>query len=436
MKKICLALLVLIPILLMYACKKSSGGGKGTPAPSISSIDPVSGPMNTQVIITGAHFDTVASGNMVKFNGVIATVVSASASSLVVTVPAGAGTGDVTVTVSGQKATGPIFTYIKTTVVSTVAGNGGGGFLDGAASSAAFNSPTGVAVDGQGNIYVADAFNARIRMISTSGTVSTFAGNGTAGFADGGPTTAEFNSPTSVAVDAAGNIYVADVENQRIRKITASGTVSTYAGSGVSGFLDGAMATAQFSFPSGVALDGQGNLYVADAANNRVRKIISSGTVSTLAGNGTAGFLDGSSAEFNFLSSVCADGQGNIYVGDYNNNRLRKITPAGVTSTLAGSGTGGYLDGTGTAAQFNGLEGVACDADGNVYVADQKNNRIRMVTPSGIVTTVAGNGTAGFADGAGASAEFNAPFGVVVDGQGNVLVADQLNDRIRKISFE
>jgi hypothetical protein len=297
-----------------------------------------------------------------------------------------------------------------------------------------------VAVDGSGNTYVADQVNNRIRKITAAGVVTTLAGSGTAGFADGTGAAAKFNKPFGVAVDGAGTVYVADQVNHRIRKVTPAGVVTTLAGSGAQNFADGTGTAAQFSNPAGVAVDGAGTVYVADGSNNRIRKITPAGVVTTLAGSGTAGSANGTgtAAQFNYPAGVALDGSGTVYVGDYNSHRIRKITPAGVVTTLAGSGTAGFADATGTAAQFNGPAAVAVDGAGNVYVGDELNHRIRKVTPAGVVTTLAGSGngvgTGGFADGTGTAAKFSNPAGVAVDGSGTVYAADARNQRIRKIT--
>jgi len=335
--------------------------------------------------------------------------------------------------------------------VSNPAGSGTSGHQDGAGAAARFDRPTDVAVDSSGNVYVADESNHRIRKFTEEddGTweVSTLAGSGTAGYQDGAAADAQFNFPAGVAVDSSGNVYVADLGNHRIRKITQTGgawTVSTLAGSGTAGYQDGAAASARFNLPSGVAVDSSGDVYVADRDSNRIRKITEDdGTweVSTLAGSGTAGYQDGAAAtaQFNFPANVAVDSSGNVYVADAGNGRIRKITEDDGTwevSTLAGSGTVGYQDGAAAAAQFVGPIGVAVDSSGNVYVADFGNNRIRKITEDdGIwtVSTLAG-GAMGYQDGAAAAAQFNFPFGVAVDSSGNVYVADAGNGRIRKIT--
>ncbi|WP_136152987.1 T9SS type A sorting domain-containing protein [Flavobacterium sangjuense] len=316
--------------------------------------------------------------------------------------------------------------------VTTVAGSTQG-FADGPVATAQFFSPLGVAVDAGGNLYVADGWNNKIRKITPAGIVSTLAGS-TQGFSDGAGGSAQFYHPFGVATDTAGNVYVADTENNKIRKITPAGVVSTLAGSGTCGFLNGSGATAQFCSPTGVVTDATGNVYVADLINHRIRKITPTGVVSTLAGGATYGFADGSgtAAKFNAPRGVTIDAAGNVYVADSENNKIRKITPAGMVSTLAGS-TVGFADGTGSAAQFYYPFGVATDPAGNLYVADAYNNKIRKITPTGVVSTLAGS-TQGFADGAGVSAQFHFPEGVAIDSAGNIYIGDQSNERIRKIT--
>ena len=304
------------------------------------------------------------------------------------------------------------------------------GFADGTGVAAQFNWPVGLAIDAAGNVYVADFNNNKIRKITPTGVVSTLAGS-IEGFADGTGAAAQFNHPSGVATDAAGNVYVTE-RNNKIRKITPAGVVSTLAGS-IQGFADGTGAAAQFNAPEGIATDAFGNVYVGDYFNHKIRKITPVGVVSTLAGS-TQGFADGigGAAQFYCPYGVATDAAGNVYVADLVNQKIRKITPAGVVSTLAGS-TLGFADGTGAAAQFHQPEGIAIDTAGNVYVADNQNHKIRKITPAGVVSTLAGS-TAGFADGTVAVAQFNLPSGVATDAMGNVYVADFLNDKIRKIT--
>jgi sugar lactone lactonase YvrE len=325
--------------------------------------------------------------------------------------------------------------------VTTVAGlAGAAGAENGAGSAARFNRPAAIAVDALGNLYVADSANNVIRSISPNGSVTTLAGTGASGSADGAATAANFNNPLGIAVDPTGVVYVADSGNQTIRRITASGTVTTLAGTvGVAGSSDGPAGTAQFQIPFGLSMSNTGNLYVADSGNSTIRVVTPQGVVSTLAGRpGLPGGGDGpaATAGFNGPRAVSSDAAGNIFVADANNNTLRKITPAGVVSTLAGAFlVPGSADGTGNAARFSGASGVASDASGNLVVADTLNHTIRRVSSAEVVTTVAGAvAVSGTSNGTGAAAQFSAPSGAVADSAGNLYVADTANHAIRKIT--
>lgn len=301
-----------------------------------------------------------------------------------------------------------------------------------------FYNPLSTATDGQGNVYVADAGNHQIKKIAPGGTVSVLAGAGYAGYSDGTGTSAVFRHPSFLAVDGSGNVFVADQQNHRIRKITPSGVVSTFAGSGSGSFSDGTGTSASFQYPMGLAFDGSGNLYVADAYNQRIRKITPSGVVSTYAGTGAIGSTNSTalSSTFNYPMGINFDASGNLYVADRVNHMVRKITPSGVVSTLAGSGTAGYAEGNGSSAQFNASNSVAVDASGTVYLVDQNNNRVRQITPSGTVSTLAGTGSAVRADGTGSAVSFNSPFGMSIDGQGaNLYVAENASNVVRKVTF-
>ena len=321
--------------------------------------------------------------------------------------------------------------------VSTLAGSGSPAFANGVGVAASFNKPSGIAVDSSGTVYVADYLNNRIRKISLSGDVSTLAGSGSPAFADGVGLLASFKYPSGLVVDSNGTIYVADYYNHRIRTISVSGTVTTLAGSGSLAFADGVGSAASFHYPSGISVDFNGIVYVADYYNHRIRKITSSGNVTTLAGSGAAQFTDGlgSAASFNGPFGVAVDSAGAVYVADINNNRIRKISSSGNVSTLAGSGGATYADGLALAASFNKPSGVAVDSSGSVFVADYLNHRIRKISSSGTVTTLAGSGAAAYADGVGSAASLNYPIGVTVDSNGTVYVADYYNHRIRKITL-
>jgi hypothetical protein len=334
--------------------------------------------------------------------------------------------------------------------ISTVAGNGTAGYSgdNGLSTAASLSVPEAVAVDAAGNIYIADTFNYVIRKVAAStGFISTVAGNGTQGYSgDGGPATiAELYMPTGVAVDAVGNIYFAD--NQRIRKVTAStGIIMTVAGSGTQGYSgDGGPATsAELNWPWAVAVDAAGNIYFTDTDNQRIRKVVVlTGIITTVAGTGTPGYSgDGgpaTSAELNSPFGIAADAAGNIYFADYFNNRARKVAAStGDISTVAGNGTQGFSgDGaTATSAEMYYPTSVAVDTVGNIYIADDVNDRIRKVTAlTGIIQTVAGTGSTGYSgDGGPATGgELFWPYGVAVDTSGNIYVADKDNNRIRAV---
>ena len=322
----------------------------------------------------------------------------------------------------------------------TIAGTDFPGSQDGAGIKARFNQPKKIAVDVLGNIYVSDALNNRIRKINPDGSVITIAGNGKASYLNSNiGIEASFNRPSGIAVDKLGNLYIADVFNHVIRKITPSGAVSTLAGSGQPGYKNEKGMLASFSFPVDVAVDEAGNVFVADEGNQRIRKITASGIVSSFAGNGSPGSHDdktGILAEFNQPNGIAVDNKGNVYVADQLNHKIRKITSEGAVSTLAGSGLAGSADNAiGIEASFNNPRGIAVNQSGIVFVGDVVNQRIRKISPNGSVTTLAGTGAAGSQDNPdGLLAGFYFPNGLAVDQTGNLFIADQLNNKIRKIS--
>ena len=290
-----------------------------------------------------------------------------------------------------------------------------------------------VAVAEDGTIYVADALSHRIRKI-TGGQVTTFAGSDTSDTTNGPGVAAGFKLPDALTIDNNGNLYTLDIDDPRVRKISPGGFVTRYAGTGVEGFADGRADVAQFGEEtSGIASDDQGNIYISDFDNKRIRKISGTGQVTTIAGNGNDGFIDGNSniAQFSSPSGIVIDKQGNLFVADL--NRVRKITPSGVVSTFAGGDSTGYRDGQQGEALFSFIIDMVIDQDGNIYLSDD--NRIRKITPQGLVSTLAGS-IAGYQDGDAMSAKFSSPGGLGIDKQGNIYVADINNHRIRKISFE
>lgn len=441
MRSIFFALLMFI---LLFACKKSNGPTPVPPAalPSITSISPSSGPKNTTVVITGTNFGTNAAVVKVSFNGVDASVQSVTATQISATVPAGAGTGKVAVSVNANIADGPIFTYQRSVTVSTLAGNGTQGYADGTGTAAIFNYPLGIGCDSSGNLYVVDQ-GLTVRKITSAGVVTTLAGAyGVSGHVDASGSAARFTGPNGICYDPSSNsLYIGETNHNCIRKVTLAGVVTTYATSATQDYADGPLASAKFYGPAYTAADGQGNIIFSEG-DFRLRKISSSGIVSTIAGNGVDGIASGSltAACINSPLGIATDHSGNIFLTEDFFSCIRKIS-AGAIATLAGpSGPNsgdGFADGTGAAAQFSEPFSLVCDNSGNIYTADRNNNCIRMITPAGVVTTIAGIGTAGngFADGDGSVARFSNPTGITIDNQGNLYVADQRNHRVRKITF-
>jgi sugar lactone lactonase YvrE len=332
--------------------------------------------------------------------------------------------------------------------ISTVAGSATDGFSGdgGPATAARLENPRAVAVDAGGNMFIADTDNSRVRKVTASGVISTVAGTGAFGFGgDGGPATAaQLNQPYGVAVGNDGSVFIADRFNHRVRKVDPSGTISTVAGTGVSGFSgDGGLATAaQLSYPARLAIATNGDLFIADTDNQRVRKVNPSGTITTVAGTGTKGFSgDGgpaTSAQLFTPFGIAVDAGGNLFIVDTDNARVRKVSPSGTISTVAGSGVNGFSGdgGPATAAQLNGPMAVAVDAKGRLFIADYGNARVRQVDPvSAMISTVAGTGVNGFSGDGGpaTAAQLNLPFGVAV-ANGKLLIADLKNHRIRTVS--
>ena len=330
-------------------------------------------------------------------------------------------------------------------IITTIAGTGGSGFSGdgGLAAAARLNFPVGVAVDAAGSVYVADTWNHRVRKVDAAGIITTIAGKGLPGDGgDGGPATeTRINNPVGVAVDGAGNLFVAETGSNRVRKVDAAGIITTIAGTGepIDAWAGGPSDQARFLFPSAIALDGAGNLFFVDAM--RIWKLDSSGIITVLAGTGESGFGgDGGpaiEARLRSLGGVAVDAAGNVYVVDTGNRRLRKIDTAGTITTVAGTGESGFDGDRGPAieARLRPLGGVAVDAAGNVYVVDTGNHRLRKIDTAGTITTVAGTGESGFdGDGGPATeARLSTPTEVAADAAGSVYVVDQGRGVVRKI---
>jgi hypothetical protein len=322
---------------------------------------------------------------------------------------------------------------------SIFTGDGSAQFFDGTGTNSKFNFPAGIAYNASGIIYVADKNNHRIRAISTTtGAVTTLAGSGAASYAEGTGASAQFNYPTGIAVYGS-DVYIADSNNNRIRVITSSGVVSTFAGQSSSGNTDGDGTNAKFNTPVGIAIDSFGNVYVADFGNHRIRKITALRVVTTISGS-DEGYLDGTgtSAMLRGPVGLAIDSLGRLFISESGNHIIRVLTIASQSIvTLAGSGTSGFSDGVGTNANFNSPSGISIDTAGFVYVADASNNRIRRISSStGSVITLAGNYSAGYSEGVGTNAAFNSPFGIAVNSaSGIVYISDQSNHRIRYLTI-
>ncbi|MFI9011566.1 RICIN domain-containing protein [Actinosynnema sp. NPDC053489] len=333
-----------------------------------------------------------------------------------------------------------------TPTITTVAGTGvtGYGGDGGPATAALLSRPLQVALDGTGNLYVVELGNNRVRKVAPDGTITTVAGTGAGGFSgDGGPaTSAQLWAPRGVAVDGAGNLYVADAANSRVRKVAPDGTITTVAGNGTRGFTgDGGPATAaQLSFPCWLALDGAGNLHVADSGNGRVRRVSPDGRITTVAGDGTRGFGgDGGPATSARLSSAHAlavDGAGNLYLADAGNDRVRRVSPDGRITTVAGDGTHGFAGdgGPATSARLARPHGLAVDRAGDLYIADTANDRVRKVAADGTITTVAHVPGSGGGPGSVHNDLVSFTVGLAVDPAGTLYLADYRNPRVRAIS--
>jgi sugar lactone lactonase YvrE len=346
----------------------------------------------------------------------------------------------------------------KPGTITIVAGTGDEGFSgdNGPALQAEFASPKGMRMDTRGDLYIADSDNQRIRRVDANGVITTVAGSGIAGYSgDNGPATqAELHDPSDMVVDGAGNLYIADAGNHRVRRVDTRGIITTVAGTGQQGFSGYSEAgggvfsgdnvpaiQAQFDYPDSVTLDGAGNLYIADGDNNRIRRVDPAGIITTIAGTGAKGFAGDNGpaigARLSFPSNLEVDGAGNLYFSDTFNYRVRRIGPKGVITTVAGTGGQGFAgdDGPATRAQLSNVGGVAVDAAGNLYIADSSNGRVRRIDTNGIITTVAGTGVLGDAGNNRPATEagLHYPGGVTVDGAGNLYIVDQNGNRIRVV---
>ncbi|CAJ0822114.1 Virginiamycin B lyase [Ralstonia wenshanensis] len=461
MPSACPPLLKAIPICLILAACGGGGDAATTPPPSATQpgapigapVGPVAPTAPATYSIAGTVTGLLDYGSLTLLNNGADPIVQATDGGFSFSVSVAAG-GAYAVSVNAEPlwqscsvangsglANGNVNNVsvncaVAQSMVSTIAGSTTAGYANGTGSAASFRQPSGVARDASGNLYVADYANHVIRKIAPGGVVTTLAGTGSPGHVDGMAGSAKFATPVGIAVAASGNIYVTEFYGNDIRMITPGGIVTTLAGSATAGSADGIGASASFNNPLGIAVDANENVYVADYSNNMIRKITPAGVVTTLAGTTTAGSNNGAAglATFNGPSGIALSPSGTLYVAEWFNSDIRQISPAGVVSTLAGSGATGSDDGVGTAATFSLPVSIAIGTNGVLYVADDGNNLIRMVTPAGVVATLAGSINAGSADGPGSTAMFNQPSGIAVDTNGNLYVADQANNMIRYVA--
>ena len=328
---------------------------------------------------------------------------------------------------------------LQAQTVSTFAGAGVRGFLDGTVLTAKFAGIEQMAYDKKGNLLICDAGNNRIRKIDAAGNVSTFAGTGVSGFVNGSATTAQFNNPLGIAVDEFNNVYIADNLNFVVRKIDTFGNVTTYAGSGEQGYANGNSSSAQFNYLNYMCFDNAMNLYVADPVNNVIRKIDSQNNVSTFVGSGKAGFTDGvgGAADLAQPIAIAYDKLNDVfYISDQGNSSIRKVLTDGTLTTYAGNGKAGYLDGPGSNSQFYFPKGLITDNAGNLYVSGRFDYTVRKIDVQGNVSTVAGiPRTSGNINGVSSVAKFGKPINVMMSLDGNLLVSDWANNSIRKVEL-
>lgn len=453
MKKI---LIVFLAIVALFTACKDNEDDLGSTNPSIAEIVPSMALATETVSIRGKRFAKDISANIVKFAGVKAEIISATDTLLKVIVPVNGSTGIVTITVNERTSKGPLFTYGVAQVefdyiTSTYAGDGVAGDAYGTLSEARFMLPNGVTFDPTtGDLIVTDRTAQSIKRISKDGMVTKIAGTGVRSSVNGALTVATFNNPYKSAVDKNGNIYVADNGANLIRKIDMSAKiVSTLAGGGATGaFLDGQGTSARFNAITGIAVDDDGYVYVADAVNHAIRKVSPTGMVTTLAGNGTAGITDGDwpNVRMNRPTAVCVGKDGFVYAADRYGQRIRKINRhTGKTVTIAGSGgssstTGAQVDGEALKARFDNPWGIEAADDGTIYVSElggtsSPTHTIRMIK-NGIVSTIAGNSrfnAPGYVNGLSGVSRFYNPTDLTVDNEGNIFVGDMNNYVIRKI---
>lgn len=412
----------------------------GNEPPELTGFSPLSGKKGTVIKIQGRHFGIDNAKVSLQINGLKATINAVSDTEIWAVVPDKCGLGKVVLNVNGRETTSATaFRYLYTATTSYFSGSGAGGYEDGAPLKSKFGTLYNIAMDSKGVMFAADLGNCMVRRIDTDGSTSTVAGAVSGGFKDGKGNQGLMKFPIGIELAPDGSIFVADHENHAIRQLFPDGTLTTVAGEpDRPGSADGGLASAQFNQPYGVKLDKTGTLWICDTQNGLIRKLANS-QVTTFAGS-TPGYANGKlrDAKFYMPSYLNFDENGNTFIADKHNHCIRKISPDGMVTTFSGTPTqAGYRDGEAGQAMFNQPCNIQIDKLGNLYVNDLWNHCIRLVYPDGYVITLAGKGgTEGYREGPGENALFKHPQGCTLDKDGNLFVTDSANQRIRKLTIE
>ena len=423
----------LILSVFLNSCKKDKNLLEQNISIRIDSIFPNEGNYRTEVLIFGNNFDQLPSSAFVTLNNKHCTILSKSNTLLKLKLPERAGSGAFQIHAGAQVFSAYTFSYHFIYATSTVAGDGTIGLRNGPGNQAQFYYLVGIVKDSKGDYFITDYYNSVVRKMDKNYNITTYAGS-VFGLTEGNRTTAKFALCSGIAIDNQDNIYIGDTYNHRIRKITNDGIVSTVAGSSW-GYVDDVGINAKFNQPKGIALDSKGNLYIADYNNDRVRKLMPNGRVETYAGS-TKGYQDGvgTNAKFNYVNNLCVDAYNNVYVSDASNNRIRKIDTNRIVTTFAGDGTVGLQDGLLISFKFSEPKGVYIDNNQNVWVPDFGNHVLRKIIANSITTLI--GSTQGFQEGENRSAKFNYPGYLLFEGDSLILMCDTYNQRIRKITIK
>ncbi|MBQ4818950.1 IPT/TIG domain-containing protein [Aquimarina sp. MMG016] len=429
---------ILITTLLYISCSKELDDNQILKITEIQTVNPIEGKAETEVIITGTNFGTDVDKISLFFNETEAEISSITETSITTIVPRGASTGKIKIIKDGKEIEGPEFNYILTPAqLITIAGQVDAGDIVGPIEEASFDAPIGIIKDSQGTIYISDFRNNKIKKIDSDLTSVSILAGSTVGNMVGTGTEAMFKNPRLIVFDTDENIIVSDQGNNQIKKITPEGTVTTIAGTGVAGFDNGLSSVATFRNPMGIVVDNQNNIFVSDFSNNSIRKIQTDGQVITIAGSGAAGDVNGvgTTAQFNNPVDISLDSEGNIYVADYRNHKIKKISPDGTVTTVAGSGIAGDIDGTVNESQFNLPQDVLIASDGTIYIADTINHKIKKIS-DGMVTTIAGTGESGNLDGEALAATLFNPRELFLDEEnGELYITTEYNIRKLILAF-